>query len=175
MSTTRPPDCISLADHRDGDRRVEHWVRWAFVVALVVLVAAGLLNVFGQREVTTSATGRAATLEVTAPGALRGGLIFQGRFRLRSEGAITRPTLALEGGWLDGITLNTVQPEPKTSTGEDGGVVFTFDRLAPGRSLTVYLELQVNPTTTGRRSQGVELRDGDRTLARVERSITIFP
>ena len=37
------------------------------------------------------------------------------------------------------------------------------------------MEFQVNPTTVGRRSQGVELRDGERPLATVDRPVTIFP
>jgi len=39
----------------------------------------------------------------------------------------------------------------------------------------VYLYLQANPTTAGRRDQRVELRDGDRTLASIERTVNVFP
>jgi hypothetical protein len=37
------------------------------------------------------------------------------------------------------------------------------------------MEFQVNPTNVGRRSQDVELRDGDRLLARADRAVTILP
>jgi hypothetical protein len=172
---TRPPDCISLELHRDNDHRVEHWIRWTLIVVLAVLVAAALANRFGQKQEEASVAGAGATLEVSAPGALRSGLYFQGRFRVLGDRTMRAPTLALESGWFDAITLNTVQPEPARTASEDGGIAFTFDRLERGRTLTVYLEFQVNPTTVGRRSQGVELRDGRRTLARLDRSVTIYP
>jgi hypothetical protein len=173
--SSRPPDCISLDLHRDGSHQIEPGVRWAAMGLLTVLVVAGLANVFGQTHETTTAAGGGVTLAVSAPSALRGGLIFQGRFEVVAARTLRSPTLALERGWFDAITLNTVQPEPDRTVSEDGGIVFTFGELERGRSLTLYLEFQVNPTTAGRRSQDVELRDGERTLARVDRSITIFP
>jgi len=39
----------------------------------------------------------------------------------------------------------------------------------------VYIPFQVNPTTVGRRAQGVVLRDGGRRIAAVERTLTVFP
>ena len=39
----------------------------------------------------------------------------------------------------------------------------------------VYLALQVTPTTVGRRSQGVELHDGEELVARSDRTVTILP
>ena len=172
---SRAPDCISLGVHRDGSHHVERWVRWAVIGLLTLLVVAGLANVFGQRHETTAAAGEGATLEVSGPAALRSGLIFQGRFEVVAGRTLRAPTLALERGWFDAITLNTVQPEPDRTVSEDGGISFTFGELERGRSLTLYLEFQVNPTTAGHRSQDVELRDGERTLARVDRSITIYP
>jgi hypothetical protein len=173
--SSRPPDCISLDLHRDGSHRIERWVRWTVIGLLTVLVVAGLANVFGQKRETATATGGGATLEVSAPSALRSGLIFQGRFEIVAARTLRAPILVLERGWFDGITLNTVQPEPDRTVSEEGGIAFAFDELERGRSLTLYLEFQVNPTTAGRRSQDVELREGKRTFARVDRSITIFP
>ena len=45
----------------------------------------------------------------------------------------------------------------------------------PGRSMSFFLQLQVNPTNVGHRSQDVELYDGDELLATIDRSITVFP
>lgn len=172
---SRPPDCISLEAHRDHNHPVERWIRWLFVATILALVVAALVGVFGQRPSTEDVRGDGATLEVQAPGALRGGLLFQGRFEVVAEQAVRRPTLVLDEGWFDGITLNTVQPEPVETRSEDRGVAFAFDGLRAGRTLTVYLEFQVNPTTVGRRAQDVELRDGARPIAALERTVTIFP
>lgn len=173
--TPRPPDCISLEAHRDHAHPVERLARWLLVTALGAVTLAALAGAFGQRSGETSATGDGATLRLTAPGALRGGLFFQGRFEVEAAEPIRRPTLVLDPGWLDAITLNTVVPEPERTASEDGAVSLEFAPLAAGQALTVYLELQVNPTTLGRRDQGAVLRDGDRTLVAVERSVTIFP
>ncbi|HEX2302262.1 MAG TPA: hypothetical protein VHH57_01455 [Gaiella sp.] len=173
--TARPPDCISREEHRDRDHPVERGLRWLVVALLALFVIAGLVNSFGQRPAETSSTGAGATLRVSGPDDLRGGLLFQGRFELVGERSIAKPTLVLDAGWFDGITLNTVQPEPERTESEDGGIAFEYGPLEAGRTLTAYMEFQVNPTTVGRRSQGVELRDGERPLATVDRPVTIFP
>ncbi len=112
---------------------------------------------------------------MSAPDAVRGGLLFQSRVDVSASRAIARPTLVLDSGWLDGITLNTIEPEPTSTASEPRGVAFRFDRLPAGRRLRVYFEFQVNPTSVGRRSQDILLRDGGRPLAALERNVTIFP
>ena len=44
-----------------------------------------------------------------------------------------------------------------------------------GEKHVFYLQLQVNPTNVGHRSQDVRLYDGDELLATIDRSITVFP
>jgi len=39
----------------------------------------------------------------------------------------------------------------------------------------VYFQFQVEPTTVGRRSQDVVLRDGSRQLVEIRRAVTVFP
>jgi hypothetical protein len=173
--TTRPPDFISLDAHRDHSHPLERWARWIVVATLVGIAAAGLANVFGQRPSTASEAGPAGTLRVRAPDALRGGLLFQARVEVDAAQKLRKPTVVLDAGWLDNLTLNTVQPEPAQTASENGGLVLQFDPLAAGKTLTLYLEFQVNPTTVGRRSQDVVLRDGPREVARVERTVTVFP
>jgi hypothetical protein len=53
--------------------------------------------------------------------------------------------------------------------------VLAYGELPAGRSLTVRIAFQVNPTTIGTRPQDVELRDGDRAIASVARTVTVFP
>ncbi len=174
-ATARMPDCITLEAHRDDRHRVERSARWLIVAVLTAVSLGGLANVFGQRPTVDVAAGPDAALRVSTPAALRGGLLFQAKLEVLARQAVSKPTLVLDRGWTDAITVNTILPEPTRSSSERGRVELEFERLRPGSTLTVYVELQVNPTTTGRREQGVELRDGDRTIATVERSVTIFP
>jgi hypothetical protein len=175
VSVSTPPDYISLEAHRDDDHRVERWLRWIFVVVLAALAVAGLADLFGQRPTTTQADATIATLRVEAPAALRGGLVFQGRFQVVARQLIRRPTLVLDSGWFENMSFNTIEPEPTKTTNAGEGVALEFPPLQPGRTLTVYVPFQVNPTTVGRRSQDVALRDGRRPIAVVERTVTIFP
>ena len=88
---------------------------------------------------------------------------------------LRRPTLVLAPGWSDAITVNSIQRQPASSWSDDGRVVLAYRSLAPGQALTAYLYLQVNPTTVGRRDQGVELRDGNRFVTSVDRTVTVLP
>ena len=171
----RPPDCITLEAHRDENHPVERLVRWVLVAVLAALAIAGLAGAFGQRHSDVVASAPQARLALTAPAALRSGLLFQGRFRVAAAREIRRPTLVLDSGWFDGVSVNALVPEPARAWSEGGRVAFTFPPLRSGASMTVYLDLQVNPTTAGRRDQGVELRDGDRTIVTVDRSVNVFP
>ena len=171
----RPPDRISLEAHRDNRHPVERVVRWVVVAGLTALALAGLANVFGQRHTKTLAMGDGATLALTAPAALRSGLLFQGRFRIHAEREIAKPTLLLDQGWFDAISVNAMVPEPTGAASRGGRVAFVFPTLPAGRTMTVYVDFQVNPTTAGRRRQGAELRDGDRMIASIERTVNVFP
>ena len=66
----------------------------------------------------------------------------------------------LDPGWLEGMTLNTLEPAPIGEASRDGG-----SRSSSGTSRraphVLFLQFQVNPTNVGRRSQDVELHDGE--------------
>ena len=170
-----PPQCISLRDHRDERHLVERAARWIVVGALLAVLVAALANVFGQHHVTLVARSDGATLRVSVPGALRSGLLYQGKFQVEARDRIGKPTLVLAGDWWDAMSVNSVEPQPTRSWSRDGRVAMEFGPLGPNRTLTVYLYQQVNPTTFGRRHLGVELRDGDRTVASVDRTVHVFP
>jgi hypothetical protein len=174
-NSASPPQCISLEFHRDNDHLAERVIRWIALGALVLIALAGLANVFGQHHVLLVARSDAATVRVSAPGALRSGLLYQGKFEVEAHERLRRPTLVLAPGWWDAMSVNSIEPQPTRSSSRAGSVALEFAPLAAGSTLTVYLYLQANPTTAGRRDQGVELRDGSRALASIDRSVRVFP
>jgi hypothetical protein len=117
----------------------------------------------------------AATLRVSAPGALRSGLLYQGRFEVDAHAGLRRPTLVLARGWWDAMSVNSVEPQPIRTWSRDGHVAMEFGPVRAGERFTVYVYLQVNPTTAGRRDQSVALRDGGTELASIDRSVNVFP
>jgi hypothetical protein len=162
------PEGLTLGVHRDSSHPVEMWLRRALLTVLTLLAALALLNVFGQVPVTSTASGGGATLQVEAPTSLRGGLFYMGRF------AVTA-TLVLDDGWTDSMHVNTIEPAPVGESSRGGDLALDFGHVPAGDTLVAWLELQVNPTNVGRRSQRVRLFDGEELLAETNRTLTVYP
>ena len=170
------PDGIDLPRHRDFEgRQLGQWLRRGFLLLLLVFVVAALLNVFGQAETTSEAEGAAATLSVSSPSAVRGGLYYQARFTIHAREPIGAPVLQLDRGWYEGTTVNTVEPEPAQTTSDEDHIKLRFPPLAPGRTLVVYLDLQTNPTNIGVHDTDVTLLDADRPIATIDRTEIAWP
>jgi hypothetical protein len=171
-----PPDGLSLERNRDLQERSGHvWYRRGLLCVIAVLPILALLNVFGQRPTTSSAHALAADLVVRAPARLRSGLIFQVRVTVTAHQDIAKPQLVFDPGWWESMSENSLEPNPSSQTNENGRVVLSFNKLAAGHRLIVWLYFQVNPTNVGKRREDVELDDGATMITRVHRSLTIFP
>ena len=168
------PYQLTLARHRDLRDRGP-WPRWILLALTAAFVLAGLLNVFGQRPDTATASADGVELEVYSPERLRSGLFFMSRFTIRAEREVESATLVLDPGWLEGITLNTLEPSPVGEANRDGRIALDLGRVRAGTKHVFFLHFQVNPTEIGRRSQDVELHDGETELLAIDRTVTIFP
>lgn len=170
---------IGLSGSRHGDlagRTAEVWIRRVLLVVLAAFLLAGLLSVFGQTERVTTVTGANGTsLTLTAPDRLRGALIFQTKVVIEATRTLDDPQLVLSAGFIDGITLNTVEPGPVNERSEGGQLILRYPRILEGTTMTAWFEHQVNPTTTGSRVQELTLRDGDQPLATITRTVRIAP
>ena len=170
------PDTIVLKRHRDLDgRQGGIWVRRAILTLLAAVPVLALFNVFGQRPQTTTAHGPTASLKLYAPAHLRGGLLYMARLRVQARQELKKATLVLDPGWAESITINTVEPSPVTEASRNGKLAFELGHIAAGDRYILFVEFQVNPTNVGRRSQDVELTDGDTHLLTIHRRVTIFP
>lgn len=169
------PDQLVLKIARDREGKRDVVFRRVALAALVLLLGLGLFNLFGQRPSTMVAEADAATLEVYAPERVRGGLFYEARFRIDAGREVREATLVLDPGWAEGITINTVEPAPLGESSRDGKLAFELGRIPAGQKHVFFIQLQVNPTNVGHRSQDVRLYDGDELLATIDRSITVFP
>jgi hypothetical protein len=171
-----PPQGLTLAHDRDLQGRERRpWTRRALLSLLGVLIVLGLLNVFGQRPSTSVARRADAELRVYSPERVRGGLYFESRFHVRAIDDIREATIVLDPGWLEGMTLNTVEPSPVGEASRDGRLAFELGHIPAGEDYLFFLQFQVNPTNVGRRSNDVDLYDGERLLLHVDRTITVWP
>jgi hypothetical protein len=175
-SRTDVPDLIVLGRARDLEgRQYEHVASRAFLVLLVLVPILALANVFGQRPATTAADSAAAKLTVSAPTTVRGGLLFQARLHIDAHRDVKKAVLVFGTGWLEGMTLNTIEPSPLGQGSSDGHLTFDLGHIAAGRSYVLYLQFQVDPTNIGHRSQAVTLYDGSTELLAIHRKVTVLP
>jgi hypothetical protein len=71
-----------------------------------------LLNVFGQRPGTSQASTAAGSVKVYAPGRVCNGLYYEARFTITARRELKNALLVLDSGWLEGTTVNTIEPSP---------------------------------------------------------------
>jgi hypothetical protein len=170
------PEGIVLERHRDLEGRQWHpWVRRALLALVAVVLLLALLDIFGQRPSNHSVGSSAARLEIFAPNAVRGGLLFQARFTTEAKQDLKDATLVLGREWLEGLTVNTIEPSPVSQASRDGKLVLELGHLPAGSRHVLYVQYQVNPTTVGRRTLRADLEDGGRQILSTERTLTIFP
>lgn len=170
------PEGLTVEHHRDRrgrDRRP--FARELLLGLLSAVLVLGLLNVFGQRPVVSDGESAEARFEVSAPTRLRGGLFFEARYRIEARAEIEQATVVLDPDWLEDVTLNTVEPAPVGEASRDGRVALELGRIPAGDEHILFLHFQVNPTAIGRRSQQVDLYDGERLLVSFDRDAFIWP
>jgi len=170
------PQGIDLPRHRDFEgKRTGQVLRHAFLLLVTAFVIAALLNVFGAHPSSSEAVAPAATLKVTAPERVRGGLLYQARLEIHAREPIGAPTLVFDRGWIEETTINTLQPEPAETTTDLGHLKVRYPPLPPGRTLTVYISLQANPNDIGTHNADVALYDADEEIASIDRTQVNFP
>jgi len=170
------PDTIVLKRDRDlAKRSKELWVRRALLLALTVFLILAFLNVFGQRSTTSSTAAPGATLTIHSPDALRSGLVFESRLRIFATQEIEDAILVLSPEWIEGITFNTIEPSPIGEASKNGSLSFDLGHIPQGQEYSLYIQMQVNPTTFGSRSEETRLFDGQTLLLTSSRDVTIFP
>lgn len=167
---------VDLGRVRDLRGRWKHpWMRRGLVVLLAVPVLLALTGALGQSTKTLKTVAPAVTLQVEVPDVLRGGLMWRARIVVRAARSIEFPRIVLGSGFVHGMQLNTLEPAPESEASRGQRVVLSYDELAAGDELVVYLQLQVDPTTVGVQDTSVELDDEEQPLARLTHTTRVLP
>ena len=157
-------------------QRAGAMARRVLVALFLAAVVLALLDLIGQQPSDSTATVPSATLRLSAPRTVRGGLIFQGRIEVRARRQVSQPMLTLARGWFEGMQVQSIEPDPSNqSSGQGGAISLSYDRLQAGQTLTVWVQATVDPTYVGDRDADVSLADGPTTLATVHHHITVLP
>jgi hypothetical protein len=167
----------SFSDLPSGGRGVSFglWARRVLVGLFAVVALLGLLGLFGQVPSESSASATAASMTLSAPKTVRGGLFFQARLDITAHQTIAHPRLVLDEGWFEQMQFNSLEPQPVSEAPRDGQVVLSYDSLNPGDRLRIWVQFEVDPTNVGRRSFDVELDDATSPVVRISRDITVLP
>jgi hypothetical protein len=170
------PDQIVLRRHRDlaGWGRVRP-LRYLVLGLILAVIVLGLLNMFGQHPSTLKAATSRAELQLYAPHAVRGGLLFEARFTITARTELKKAALLLSPGWAEGFQINTIEPNPIGQGSHNGELLFTLGHVPKGRVYRLFMQMQVNPTNVGRRPASVALFDGSERLLTIHRTITVYP
>lgn len=155
---TAPGDAARTRDLRG--RRHHPWVRRVVLVLMTVLVVVALTGRFGQSERVLSVSRPDAEIRLRVPTALRGGLLWRAKITVTARTRIVDPELILGPGYVAGMQLNTIAPNATDEDSRGDSLALTYPTLDAGDKLTVYLQLQVDPTTSGRQDLSVSL-DGE--------------
>jgi len=134
--TTSPGDALSEKEARRF--RDLRRVGIAFLAAIVLLAATGLL---GQKTTTAKATGGGYTLSVTYPSVVHPGV------DVRFEMVVSNPngfgkslSIALDHHYLDLFDLNSLRPDPDSSSSNGTALVYTWDS-PPGTTFRMSLDM----------------------------------
>ena len=172
----KAPEGIQVGRHRDlHGREWQAWVRRGLLLLPAAIVVLALANVFGQRPTTSSASGVSASMSVYAPSGLRGGLIWEARFDIHAQGALRHAHLVLDSNWLEGNTVNSIEPSPSSETSRNGALQLDLGSIPAGHRYLLFIWFQTNPTNVGRHTTHTVLFDGSRRLVAVTRTLTVFP
>lgn len=156
-------------------RRAHPWVRRFGLTVMLAIVIVALTGALGQTERTDVAEGSAARLELRTPSTLRSGLLWRARVVVHARQKLAAPQLVLGSGYVDGMQLNTIEPAPIGETSRDGKLAFTFPTLDAGDNLTLYLQLQTDPTVYGKQDLSVGLESANSTPVRIQTSTRVLP
>jgi len=175
-ATNTTLDAVDVTHARDrAGNAIEPWARRAGMLLLTAITVLALLNVFGQQASDSAVQTSTATFSLHTPSDVRRGLLYESRLTIAAHVTLAKAVIRLNSAWADGQTMNTIEPSPVDEASDNGDLVFTLGRIRAGTTYVLHLDFQVNPTTSGHRTQTVMLYDGSRSVATITRHLTVWP
>ena len=146
------------------------------LVALAVVVAAGLFNLLGVRTGTVSATGGGYRLSVEHAEVTRPGLATPWVVEVRRPTGFDEPvTLVTDALYFDRFDFNQLYPEPASITPRGDEVLLEFEEIE-GDVLRVAFDGRATPTFVFALAHGSTALEVDgRELVRVDYTTVVMP
>jgi hypothetical protein len=159
MSIPSLPTVDIEPDPQAGARAV--WLRRVLLTLLVVIVVAGLFELFGvrSRTVTSRSADDSVELSVRYAQVARAGLDVPFEVKLRREGGFDDDVvLSISNEYLALFDRDATDPEPANATATEARTIWTFDP-PPGETFTLSLDMRVQTSRHWGRTGDVELLD----------------
>ena len=160
-----PARDISTAPDDDGHAAQRRGLigRRAFLGAMVVFVAAGMLGLLGVKSGTVDGSDGPVSASVRFGRIARGGVAVPFAINVTSPGGFTGPVdITVDQSYLDLFDHNGIEPGPDATTADGTTVTWTFER-PPGTEFTVTLDVRIGPSVQwGRTGHTVVEAEGRR-------------
>lgn len=168
-----PPTLTGLETDRQG--RAALWSRRAMLVALGLLVTAGLVGLLGVRSSTTSSARDGWTLSLEHAAIARAGLDVPWTVTATNEAGFDGDvTLAVTGDYFDIFESQGFNPEPSEQTRNGDTRFLTFTPPA-GTTLVVSYDAYIQPSAQLGRSGTVSVVVDGRQVAPVDFRTVLLP
>ncbi|HEX5936069.1 MAG TPA: hypothetical protein VFZ75_00025 [Actinomycetota bacterium] len=169
-TSTRPRDAtLGELTHARTYRRVG-------LVALAIVVLAGLLNLLGVRHDVVSAEAEGYRLAIEYARVTRPGLASPWKVEVTRPGGFDGPiTLAMSADYFDRFDFNQFYPEPTSTTSRGDVVLWTFEGIE-GDRLVVRFDGRATPAfTLGLAAASTALEIDGRQIVRVDYTTVVMP
>lgn len=143
---------VSSMQSTDGARR-GRWARRVVITATTLFVLAGLLNLFGQKDRTSTSVTDAWELSVRHASVSRGGLASNWSLELHRLDGEDLPEEIEVRSTADYFSIydeNGLDPEPDSSWVDGDDLVWTFRPPPDSASLTIDLDARLQPNARWR-------------------------
>jgi hypothetical protein len=137
--------------------------RRAFLAAMVIFVAAGMVGLLGVKSATVDGSDGPVSASVRFGRIARGGVAVPFAINVTSPGGFTGPVdITVDQSYLDLFDHNGIEPGPDATTGDGTTVTWTFEQ-PPGTEFTVTLDVRIGPSVQwGRTGHTVVEAEGRR-------------
>jgi hypothetical protein len=142
-----PSDATATEPERLPEPRLrrQRFVRRIELAALGLFLLAGLFGVLGSKTDVVSASAPGVTLTVTYPSITRPGLPIRWEIQVHRDGGFDGPVeLRTTFDYLHLFDVSNLEPEPSSSTGTAGEIVYVFDPPA-GEDFRVSMDGNTEP------------------------------
>ena len=155
--------------------RLAAWGRRGFLIAVLLLVVAGLCGYLGMKTATTSASGGGYHLQLRYAHIARAGLDVPWELTVTRRGGFDGPVVVeATESYFDIFESQGVSPEPSKETQDGRWWRMTFDK-PPGDTLVVDFDIYVQPASQQGRSGTARVLDHGTPAASVDFRTRLVP